>query len=55
MWIIDVTIPGDCRTEQKELTKITKYQDLKIERLWYKLAVVLPVVIGTLDVIPKKY
>ena len=36
VWIIDVAIPGDGRIEEKELEKITKYQDLKIEieRLW---------------------
>ena len=34
--IIKVAIPGDCRIEEKELEKISKYQDLKIEieRLW---------------------
>ena len=36
VWIIDVAIPGDRRIEDKELEKISKYQDLKIEieRLW---------------------
>ena len=36
VWITDVAIPGDGRTEEKELEKISKYQDLKIEieRLW---------------------
>ena len=29
VWIIDVTIPGDGRIEEKELEKISKYQDLK--------------------------
>ena len=29
--IIDVTITGDRRIEEKELEKINKYQDLKIE------------------------
>ena len=38
VWIIDVAIPGDGRIEEKELEKISKYQDLKteIERLWEK-------------------
>ena len=31
IWIIDVAIPGDGRIERKELEKISKYQDLKIE------------------------
>ena len=47
VWIIDVAIPGDGRIEEKELEKISKYQDLKIEieRLWEKQATVVPVVI----------
>ena len=38
VWIIDVAIPGDGRIEEKELEKISKYQDQKIERerLWEK-------------------
>ena len=38
VWIIDVAIPGDGRIEERELEKISKYQDLKteIERLWEK-------------------
>jgi hypothetical protein len=40
VWMIDVAIPGDSRIEEKELEKIIKYQDLKIqiERLWEKQA-----------------
>ena len=55
VWLIDIAIPGDSRVEEKELEKITRYQDLKIEvqRLWRKPAVVVPVVIGTLGAIPK--
>ena len=29
--LIDVAIPGDSRINQKEVEKITKYQDLKVE------------------------
>ena len=38
VWLIDVAIPGDSRINQKEVEKITKYQDLKVkvERLWEK-------------------
>ena len=38
VWITDVAIPRDGRLEEKELEKISKYQDLKIEieRLWEK-------------------
>ena len=36
VWLVDVAIPGDSRIDQKEMEKITKYQNLKIEveRLW---------------------
>ena len=55
VWIIDVAIPGDGRIEEKELEKISKYQDLKIEieRLWEQQATVVPVVIGSLGAIPR--
>ena len=53
--IIDVATPGDGRTEEKELEKISKYQDLKIEieRLWEKQVTIVPVVIGSLGAIPR--
>ena len=53
--LIDVAIPGDSRINQKEVEKITKYQDLKVEveRLWEKKATVVPVVIGALGAIPR--
>ena len=53
VWIIDVAIPGDGRIEKKELEKISKYQELKIEikRLWEKQATVVPIVIGSLGAI----
>ena len=55
VWIIDGAIPGDGRIEEKELEKISKYQDLKIEieRLWQKQVTVVPVVIGSLGAIPR--
>ena len=55
VWIIDVAIPRDSRIEEKELEKISKYKDLKIEieRLWEKQATVVPVVIGLLGAIPR--
>ena len=54
--LIDVAIPGDSRIEEKEIEKIEKYQDLRIEvqRLWEKKAVVIPVVVGALGAVPKK-
>ena len=56
VWISDVAIPGDGRIEEKELEKISKYQDLKIEikRLWEKQATVVPV-IGSLSAIPRNH
>ena len=55
VWLIDVAIPGDSRIEQKEVEKITKYQDLKVEveRLWEKKATVVPVVVGDLGAITR--
>ena len=52
---MDVAIPGDSRIQQKEVERITKYQDLKIEveRLWERKATVVPVVIGALGAIPR--
>ena len=55
VWLIGVSIPGDSRIEQKEVEKITKYQDLKVEveRLWEKKATVVPVVVGDLGAITR--
>ena len=55
VWLIDLAIPGDSRIDQKEVEKITKYQDLKVEveRLWEKKTTVVPVVIGAFETIPK--
>ena len=55
MWLIDVAIPGNSRINHKEVEKITKYQDLKVEeeRLWEKKATVVPVVIGALGATPR--
>ena len=55
VWLVDVAIPGDSRIQQKEVEKITKYQDLKIEveRLWERKATVVSVVIGVLGAIPR--
>lgn len=37
---MEVAIPGDRSTEDKELGKIARYQDLKTKTLWHKLATV---------------
>ena len=54
-WLIDVAMPGGSRVNKKEVEKITKYQDLKVEveRLWEKKATVVSVVIGALGTIPR--
>lgn len=51
--IIDVAVPGDFRVKDKELEKVTKYQDLVIEigRMWDTQARVIPIVIGALGAI----
>ena len=57
--IIDVAIPADKNIADKEVEKITKYAELKVEisRMWgYSAAKVevIPIVIGALGSIPKK-
>jgi len=48
--IIDVAVPLDCNVKMKQLVKIEKYQDLRLEiqRLWNVQATVVPVVVGAL-------
>ena len=55
--LIDVAIPGDSRIDQKEVEKITRYQDLRIEveRLKGKKATVVPGVIRVLGEIPRDF
>ena len=58
MRIIDVAIPGDCRIHEKEIEKIEKYQNLKVElkRLWsLKKVEVVPVVVRALGYISKSF
>ena len=54
-WLINVAILGDSRINQKEVEKITKYQDLKakVERISEKKVIVVPVVIEALGAIPR--
>ena len=53
--IIDVAIPGDHRINEKEIEKILKYADLKLElsRMWDCKTTVVPIIIGALGSIPK--
>jgi len=56
--IVDIAVPGDCRVREKELEKIEKYQNLKIElkRLWsLKKVEIVPVVVGALGCISKGF
>ena len=52
--IVDVTIPGDERVNEREVWKIEKYKLLKdeIARMWYmKEVIVIPVVVGALGAV----
>ena len=56
--IVDIAVLGDCRVCEKELEKIEKYQNLKIElkRLWsLKKVEIVPVVVGALGCISKGF
>ena len=48
--IIDVAVPTDSNIKEKELEKIQKYQDLKLEvqKMWKVQAPIVPVEIGAL-------
>ena len=52
--IVDVTIPGDERVNEREVGKIEKYKLVKdeIARMWdMKEVIVIPVVVGALGAI----
>ena len=54
--IIDVACPNDWRVESKQ--KVNKYLDLafEIKKMWnMKRVKVVPIVIGALDTVPKKF
>ena len=48
--LIDVACTRDKNVEDKEIEKVNKYQDLKIElqRIWETSVIVVPVVLGVL-------
>ena len=50
IWILDIAVPGDSWTEEKEREKIEKYLELarEIRRLWRTSATVIPDVVGAL-------
>ena len=55
--IIDFAIPCDQNIAIKEQAKIDKYQELRIElqKVWNFKVVVIPIVIGALGTMSKKY
>lgn len=56
IWFIDVAIPGEARIEEKQLEKIMKHKDLqiKVESLWKKKSIAIPIMTGVLGLIPKE-
>ena len=53
--LIDIAVPGDSRVEVKENEKVQKYQDLarELRKLWQ--VKVVPVVVGALGTIPRRW
>ena len=46
--IIDFSVPGDSRIEEKEKDKIEKYQELgrEIQKIWNVKVKIIPLVVG---------
>ena len=55
--IIDFTVPGDSRIDEKEKEKIEKYQDLrrKLKKIWNVRVKIIPLIVGSLGAIPKQF
>ena len=55
--IIDFTVPGDSRIENKEKEKIKKYQDLRqeLQKIWNVRVKIIPLVVGSSGTIPKHF
>ena len=51
--IVNIAVPGDQNIKVKELEKITKYQDLRlqVQNLWNAKATVIPAVVGALGIV----
>ena len=51
--IIDIVVPGDQNIKVKELEKITKYQDLRLQvrKLWDVKATVILIIVGALGTV----
>ena len=54
--IIDIAVPGDQNIKVKELEKITKYQDLRlqVQKFWHVKATVIPIEVGALGTISEE-
>ena len=55
--IIDFTVPGDSRTEEKEKDEVEKYQDLgrELQKIWNVKVKIISLVVGSLVAIPKQF
>ena len=55
--IIDFTVPGDSRIEEKEKDKIEKYQDLgrELQKIWNVKVKTRRLVLGSLSTIAIKF
>ena len=55
--IIDFAVPGESRIEEKDTGKIRKYQYLtrKLQKIWNVRVKIIPLVMGSLDAIPKQF
>ena len=55
--IIDFSVPGDSRIEEKEQNKIEKYQELerKLQKIWNVKVKIIPLVVGSLGAILKQF
>ena len=55
--IIDFTVPGDSRIEEKEKDKIEKYQELgrELQKIWNVKVKIIRLVVGSLGAIPKQF
>ena len=56
-YLIDIAVPADHNVRDKELEKVQKYDELRleIERLWKTKAKVVPIVIGALGTTSRRF
>ena len=55
--IIDFSVPGDSRIEEKEKDKIEKYQELgrELQKMWNVRVKIIALVVGFLGAMPKQF